>query len=751
MSTHNISFYEDLTKIIFQLSSNTHLICCTFSVVLQYVEDPIPCSDTVVASPNKTNPAQDNSIITNPVVLDHESSNSIVTKDHEQSNFTVAEDTEQSNYNSVVTNDHEQSNSIVTNNCIESRNISKCSKRETLDELELSEGELNNNDITDAKSETNDTTGCAEIDATETTKCKKCDVENITEEPITNTKDAKVKARNCTEGMEVVASSTAGIVLESRDTKETIESEATDITEAIEMEIAASDSTDMKDEVMDSTECKEVEATGSTECIEAVDNNIIVIKMDTKEAAETEKCMEVEDQEITESLREETHTIVKSKESCALGTTNNVEEKAQEIAKSEEKTNTLKVDCDASDSDTNRISASKGLKTIDVKMHADKDKVKIDMNDFLYKTKPQSVPSNQKSTVQNESNLTVLDFSFPELYMTKNQEPAMVLTVKKDTKSMPEDSYQSSLEGQLEEENTGNVQLRACDRNGIGSEDANLENYLSTGMFTSSRLKKHNYTVYHYEGEKEEDLPIATSDSEQSHGKEKKTYSRKSTRRHTCKTKSEQSASFDESPESFEEYLESDEQFEEEFYRSLLCRQKAADSSLLKTDESLTKPISEHKQSEQYLGLTMSGGDSKKCDHIVFHDFQVENDNTEIKSSPKRTRILIKTKLDDGTVIRRQVWRLKSSDELGEVEQTEEEKSEEQAKNCSVWRQKLPKDLRKGKRKPSKKSSKKAENEKTGQVWRIKSPEELGKKTNMNRRVRSCQLHVQQQYTETCL
>ena len=26
MSTHNVGFYEDLTKIIFQLSSNTHLI-----------------------------------------------------------------------------------------------------------------------------------------------------------------------------------------------------------------------------------------------------------------------------------------------------------------------------------------------------------------------------------------------------------------------------------------------------------------------------------------------------------------------------------------------------------------------------------------------------------------------------------------------------------------------------------------------------------------------------------------------------
>ena len=27
MSTHNVGFYEELTTIIFQLSSNTHLIC----------------------------------------------------------------------------------------------------------------------------------------------------------------------------------------------------------------------------------------------------------------------------------------------------------------------------------------------------------------------------------------------------------------------------------------------------------------------------------------------------------------------------------------------------------------------------------------------------------------------------------------------------------------------------------------------------------------------------------------------------
>ena len=31
MSTHNIGFYKDLTEIIFQLSSNTHLICISSS------------------------------------------------------------------------------------------------------------------------------------------------------------------------------------------------------------------------------------------------------------------------------------------------------------------------------------------------------------------------------------------------------------------------------------------------------------------------------------------------------------------------------------------------------------------------------------------------------------------------------------------------------------------------------------------------------------------------------------------------
>ena len=35
MSTHNIGFYEDLTKIIFELSSNMHLISC--AVPLSYL------------------------------------------------------------------------------------------------------------------------------------------------------------------------------------------------------------------------------------------------------------------------------------------------------------------------------------------------------------------------------------------------------------------------------------------------------------------------------------------------------------------------------------------------------------------------------------------------------------------------------------------------------------------------------------------------------------------------------------------
>ena len=35
MITHNIGFYEDLTKIIFELSSNTHLISSAVIVTVQ--------------------------------------------------------------------------------------------------------------------------------------------------------------------------------------------------------------------------------------------------------------------------------------------------------------------------------------------------------------------------------------------------------------------------------------------------------------------------------------------------------------------------------------------------------------------------------------------------------------------------------------------------------------------------------------------------------------------------------------------
>ena len=36
MSTHNIGFYEDLTKIIFELSSNMHLISSAGRVIYQF-------------------------------------------------------------------------------------------------------------------------------------------------------------------------------------------------------------------------------------------------------------------------------------------------------------------------------------------------------------------------------------------------------------------------------------------------------------------------------------------------------------------------------------------------------------------------------------------------------------------------------------------------------------------------------------------------------------------------------------------
>ena len=49
MSTHNISFYEDLTKIIFEISSNMHLIFCYMGrlicsfVVCSCLKQVFPC------------------------------------------------------------------------------------------------------------------------------------------------------------------------------------------------------------------------------------------------------------------------------------------------------------------------------------------------------------------------------------------------------------------------------------------------------------------------------------------------------------------------------------------------------------------------------------------------------------------------------------------------------------------------------------------------------------------------------------
>ena len=43
MSTHNIGFYEDLTKIIFELSSNTHLISSADISQLLYVNSSFYC------------------------------------------------------------------------------------------------------------------------------------------------------------------------------------------------------------------------------------------------------------------------------------------------------------------------------------------------------------------------------------------------------------------------------------------------------------------------------------------------------------------------------------------------------------------------------------------------------------------------------------------------------------------------------------------------------------------------------------
>ena len=75
MSTHNIGFYEDLTKIIFELSSNTHLISSAVNNLVIYFEplsltlwDFLPTLDTRNSSlfkvtSNSAADAQDNPVV----------------------------------------------------------------------------------------------------------------------------------------------------------------------------------------------------------------------------------------------------------------------------------------------------------------------------------------------------------------------------------------------------------------------------------------------------------------------------------------------------------------------------------------------------------------------------------------------------------------------------------------------------------------------------------------------------------------
>ena len=49
MSTHNIGFYEDLTKIIFELSSNTHLISSAVSSVCLFLDAMWFCIEVLCA------------------------------------------------------------------------------------------------------------------------------------------------------------------------------------------------------------------------------------------------------------------------------------------------------------------------------------------------------------------------------------------------------------------------------------------------------------------------------------------------------------------------------------------------------------------------------------------------------------------------------------------------------------------------------------------------------------------------------
>ena len=640
---------------------------------LQCVEDPIPHSDPIVTSPNNTNPAPDTSVIPNPVVLEHESSNLVDTKDHELSNLT-------------------------TNNIMEVEDILKCSETLRLDEPELGEGELNDTEVTDDSLEHKDYKNLDE-DAEGTKECLKSENNSNT---VTKRNRFTVKSVISTECIVKEGSSASGIEAEAWDCRKFNESGTADNTGSIEMEDPASTTRNIECEAMDTAECiKEVK----TECIESADSNVIVIKMDCGEATQNIIGMNVEDLGLKECLKEGAQEDFKDVTAFEQDGNNKTKDKALEISKN-------KIECEVSDPYTTKMLKRKDVDISDDEKYGDKNEVEVDVNGNIYKTRAEIMPANEKNIVKKRSERTVLDLSDPELFMTKNQEPAIVLTVKNEAELTPENSLGQSYD-----------EYRA------GLEDVNLEGYLLKGI-AFSRTKKHNYTVYDCARKEEKNLDNVTTDSEHSHWEERQRYSRMDIKDH--KAESKETESCDKDPENLEQKLVCNEQFEEEFYRSLLCRQKAADTSLFKMDVSVTEPTPEQKRKELYLGKSVSDSDVKKDvkkDHSrVQNDLKRESNSTETKPSGKRTRILIKTKLGDGRVLRRKIWRIKSSDDGDEIEIKEEQKNEKEPENCSVW--KKTKDLSKCKllKGIDKCRKEKEENEISGQVWRIKSPEDLGKK-----------------------
>ena len=68
MSTHNIGFYEDLTKLIFELSSNTHLISSAVGRMVEGNRD-ITCLSCVMREPVLADVSKPCFIIRRPVFI----------------------------------------------------------------------------------------------------------------------------------------------------------------------------------------------------------------------------------------------------------------------------------------------------------------------------------------------------------------------------------------------------------------------------------------------------------------------------------------------------------------------------------------------------------------------------------------------------------------------------------------------------------------------------------------------------------